>query len=126
VVDLAIAVLIGAAFGKVIDALVKDIITPIIGIFGGIPSFADWSFAINGSTFMIGDFINVVLSFVILAAILYFFVVLPVEALMSRYKGEAVPEPVTTRECPHCLSKIPRAADRCAFCTSEVSPVATS
>jgi large conductance mechanosensitive channel len=118
VVDLAVAVVIGAAFGAVVQALIKDIITPIIGAFGGLPDFAAWSFTINGSRFMIGDFINVLLTFIVLAAIVYFFVVLPVEKLMERHKGP----PVATRECPYCLSKIPRAATRCASCTADVPP----
>src|SRR5512146_1550216 len=121
VVDLAIAVVIGAAFGAVVQALVKDIITPIIGVFGGLPDFSAWAFAINGSKFMIGDFINVVLSFVVLAAIIYFLVVMPMEKLMARYKGAPAAEPVTTRECPYCLSKIPLAATKCAFCTADVA-----
>ncbi len=120
VVDLAVAVVIGAAFGAVVQALVKDIITPIVGIFGGMPDFSAWAFTINGSKFMIGDFINAVLSFVVLATIIYFLVVLPTEKLMARFKGAPPVEPVTTRECPYCLSKIPKAATKCAYCTSEV------
>ncbi|HEX9115111.1 MAG TPA: large conductance mechanosensitive channel protein MscL [Anaerolineae bacterium] len=123
VVDLAVAVVIGAAFGAVVTALVKDIITPILGIFGGLPDFAAWSFTINGSKFMIGDFINAVLAFVVLALIIYFLVVMPVERLMERFKPAPVAEPATTRECPQCLSKIPKAASRCAFCTSPVEPI---
>ncbi len=122
VVDLAVAVVIGAAFGAVVTALVKDIITPIIGIFGGLPDFAAWSVTINGSKFLIGDFLNVVIAFVILAAIIYYLVVLPVERLMERYKGEPPVAPVTTRECPYCLSKIPLAASKCAFCTADAPP----
>lgn len=121
VVDLAIAVVIGAAFGAVVQALVKDIITPIIGIFGGLPDFSAWFFTINGSKFLIGDFINVVLAFVILALIIYYLVVLPVQSLMDRYKGEPPAAPVTTKDCPYCLSKIPVAATKCAYCTSDVS-----
>jgi len=124
VVDLAVAVVIGAAFGAMVQALVKDIITPIIAAFGGQPDFSAWYFTINGSRFLIGDFINSVVAFLILAAIVYFLVVLPVEKLMERYKGEPPIVPVTTRDCPYCLSKIPSAATRCAFCTSEVSPEA--
>src|SRR5512142_2995704 len=86
VVDLAVAVVIGAAFGAVITALVKDIITPIIGIFGGLPDFASWTITINGSKFLIGDFINAVITFVILAFIIYFLVVLPMQKLMDRFK----------------------------------------
>ena len=119
VVDLAVAVVIGAAFGAVVQALVKDIITPIIGIFGGMPDFSAWFFTINGSKFLIGDFINAVIAFVVLAAIIYFLVVMPVEKLMARFKPAPV-EAVTTRDCPYCLSKIPVAATKCAFCTADV------
>ncbi len=122
VVDLAIAVVIGVAFAAVVAALVKDIITPIIGIFGGLPDFSAWSFTINGSKFLIGDFINAVLAFVVLALIIYFLVVLPMEKMKERYQPTpAAPEP--TRECPYCLSKIPQAASRCAFCTAQVDPI---
>jgi large conductance mechanosensitive channel len=119
VVDLAIAVVIGAAFGAVVSALVKDIITPIIGMFGGLPDFSAWAITVNGSKFMIGDFINAVLSFVVLAAVVYFFVVLPVQKFIDRSKPEVKAEP-DTKECPHCLSKIPKAAGKCAFCTADL------
>ena len=119
VVDLAVAVVVGAAFKDVVDALVKSFITPLIGAFGGVPDFSALAFMINGSRFGIGEFINALLSFVILAAVVYFFVVMPVNRLMERYKTD---EPVgpKTRECPECLSKIPERARRCAFCASEV------
>jgi len=119
VVDLAVAVVIGAAFGAVVQALVKDIITPVIGVFGGIPDFSTWVVIVNGSRFLIGDFVNALLAFVILALVVYYFVVAPVNRLMERFKPEA-PTAGTTRECPECLSKIPLAARRCAFCTAEV------
>jgi large conductance mechanosensitive channel len=124
VVDLAVAVVIGAAFGAVVQALVKDLITPIIAALGGVPDFSAWYFTINGSKFLIGDFINVLLAFLVIALVVYYFVVLPVERLMDRYKGEPPVTPITTRECPYCLSKIPVAASRCAFCTADVPPVA--
>jgi large conductance mechanosensitive channel len=119
VVDLAVAVVIGAAFGAVVQALVKDIITPIIGVFGGMPDFSAWSFAVNGSRFLIGDFINAVVAFVILAAIIYYLVVLPVERLMDRYKASR-PSRRDDEGVPTPESKIPLAATRCA-CTSDVS-----
>ncbi len=119
VVDLAVAVVIGAAFGAVVQALVKDIITPIVGVFGGMPDFSAWAFAINGSKFLIGEFINAVIAFVVLAIIIYFLIVLPMEKLMERYKP-APAEPAPTRDCPYCLSKIPAAASKCAFCTADV------
>jgi large conductance mechanosensitive channel len=117
VVDLAVAVVIGAAFGSVVQALVKDLITPLIGSFGGVPDFSAVFFTLNSSKFLIGDFINAVLSFVLLAAIVYYAVVVPVSKLMDRITPAA---PSTTRECPFCLSKIPVKARRCAFCTSDV------
>ena len=119
VVDLAVAVVIGAAFGAVVQALVKSLVTPTIGAFGGVPDFSALAFTVNGSRFAVGEFINALLSFLIIAAVVYFFVVLPVERLMDRYKSEESVE-TKTRECPECLSKIPVAARRCAFCTAEV------
>jgi large conductance mechanosensitive channel len=122
VVDLAVAVVIGVAFGAVVTALVKDIITPILGVFGGLPDFSAWFFTINGSKFMIGDFINAVIAFVVLALIIYFLVVLPIQKLMDRYQPK--PDvPVVTRPCPYCLSDIPKAATKCAFCTADVPAV---
>jgi large conductance mechanosensitive channel len=117
VVDLAVAVVIGAAFGTVVQALVKDLITPLIGAFGGVPDFAALFFTVNGSKFLIGDFINALLAFVVLAAVVYYFVVLPVSRLMDRFSPAPPP---SARECPFCLSKIPVKARRCAFCTSDV------
>ncbi|MBV9322427.1 MAG: large conductance mechanosensitive channel protein MscL [Chloroflexi bacterium] len=119
VVDLAVAVVIGASFAAVVTALVKDIITPIVGIFGGIPDFSAEYFTIGASRFLIGEFINAVLAFLVMAVIIYFFIVLPVNTLLDRFGP--TPEPaVRTRICPECLSKIPLKARRCAFCTSEV------
>ncbi len=124
VVDLAVAVVIGVAFGAVVTALVKDLITPILGAFGGLPDFSAWVFTINGSKFLIGDFINALISFVVIASVVYFLVILPVQRLMDRFKPAPVVAPETVRECPYCLSKIPKAATRCAFCTAEVKRVA--
>ena len=118
VVDLAIAVVIGGAFGTVITALVKDIITPIFGALGGLPDFANWVFTVNGSKFLIGDFINALITFVLIAAVLYFLIVLPMNRLNELRKPAAAPAPATTKECPECLSKIPTNARRCAFCTA--------
>ena len=122
VVDLAVAVVIGAAFGAMVQALVKSFITPLIGIFGGIPDFAEWAFTINNSRFAVGEFINALLSFVVIAAVVYFFVVVPMNRLMERFSPEP-PLPTPTRECPLCLSKIPQAASRCAFCTADLAEV---
>ena len=117
VVDLAVAVVIGAAFGDVVAALVKDLLTPLIAAVAGKPDFSAIQFTVNGSRFLIGDFINAIVAFVLVAAAIYFFVVAPMNAIMARRKkGEAPPDP-TTKQCPECLSEVPIAARRCAFCT---------
>lgn len=121
-VDLAVAVIIGTAFAAVVTALVGTMITPLIAAVGGQPDFSALTFTINGSRFMYGAFINALLSFLIVAAVVFFFVVKPVNALMTRRRPEPAPA-VTTRPCPDCLSEIPLAATRCAFCTSHVGPV---
>lgn len=121
VVDLAVGVVIGGAFGAIVTALVKDLITPIIAALVGKPDFSAIAFELNGSKFLIGDFINAVVSFLLIAGAIYFFVVLPVNALMARVKrGETPPDP-TTKKCPECLSEIPIAARKCAHCTSVVA-----
>jgi len=117
VVDLAVGVVVGVAFGSVVSALVKDIITPIIGAFGGTPDFSAFSFTINNSKFLVGDFINSLLSFAIISTIIYFFVVIPMNKLMAATRKEKPLDP-TTKKCPECLSVIPLDAKRCAFCTS--------
>lgn len=124
VVDLAVAVVIGAAFGAVVTALVKDLVTPLLAIPGK-ADFSSLHVTIHGSKFLYGDFINVLISFVSIAAAVFFFVVRPVNALMARRKTEPEVDS-TTRECPECLSSIPTAARRCAFCTAEVTPTAAS
>ena len=116
-VDLAVAVVIGAAFTAVVNALVKDLVTPIIAAVGGKPDFANLAFTINDSRFAYGDFINALITFVLVAAVVFFLVIKPVNALLERFK----PEPKIdqeTRECPECLSDIPVGAKRCAFCAS--------
>jgi large conductance mechanosensitive channel len=121
VLDLAVAVVIGAAFGAVVTALVKDMITPIIAAIVGKPDFSSIFFDVNGSRFLIGDFVNAVVSFLLISAAVYFFVVLPVNTLMARVKrGEVAPDP-TSKKCPECLSEVPIAARRCAFCTSSLA-----
>jgi large conductance mechanosensitive channel len=120
VVDLAVAVVIGAAFGAVVTALVKDLITPFIAAIAGKPDFSAIAFTVNGSKFLVGDFINSIVSFLMIAAAIYFFVVAPMNALAARSRrGEAPPDP-TTKKCPECLSDIAIGAKRCAFCTSMV------
>ena len=118
VLDLAVAVVIGAAFGAVVTALVKDLLTPLIAAIVGKPDFSAIQFEVNGSKFLIGDFINALVSFVVIAAAVYFFVILPMNSLTARLRrGDAPPDP-TTKECPECLSTIPIGAKRCSFCTS--------
>ncbi len=116
--DLAVAVVLGAAFGAVVTALVKDLLTPLIAAIVGKPDFSAIAFEVNGSKFLVGDFVNALLSFFRVAAGVYFFVILPMNALMARiHRGEAPPDP-TTKTCPECLSTVPIAAKRCAYCTS--------
>ncbi len=117
VVDLAVGVVIGVAFGSLVSALVKDIITPFIGVFGGVPDFSSITLTVNRSKFLVGDFINALLSFIIISAVIYFFVVVPMNKLISITKKEKAEDP-STQKCPECLSVIPRDAKRCAFCTS--------
>jgi len=121
VLDLAVAVVMGAAFGAVVTALVKDLITPFIAALVGQPDFSAIAFTVNGSKFLIGDFINGVVSFLLIAAAVYFFIIVPVNALQARARrGEPPPDP-TTKTCPECLSAVPIAARRCAFCTSQLA-----
>ncbi len=123
VVDLAIAVVIGAAFGVVVTALVKDLLTPIVAAIFGKPNFGALTFSINHSKFLYGDFINAVIAFLSVAAAVFFVVVKPINALRERRKQ--APEPESgDRPCPECLSQIPKGARRCSHCTSEVVPIA--
>jgi large conductance mechanosensitive channel len=115
VIDLAVAVVIGAAFGAVIAAFVKDLITPLIAAIIGKPDFSALGVTINGSRLLIGDFLNAVISFVMVAAAVYVFVVTPMNSLNARRKRGEDP---TTKKCPECLSEVPVGARRCAFCTS--------
>jgi large conductance mechanosensitive channel len=120
-VDMAVGIVIGVAFGAVVTALVADLITPLIAAIGGKPDFGSLSFTIHNSHFLYGAFLNALISFVVIAAVVFFLVVKPVNSLMNRFKTEQ-PVAATTRACPQCLSEIPIAATRCAFCTSEVGP----
>ena|SRR6185436_7038946 len=116
VVDLAVAVVIGGAFGTVVAALVKDLLMPLIAAIVGKPDFSAIGVTVNGSRFLIGDFINELVAFLLVAAAIYFFVVLPMNAMAARrQRGEVPPDP-TTKKCPECLSEVPIAARRCAFC----------
>jgi large conductance mechanosensitive channel len=117
VVDLAVAVVIGAAFTAVVSAFVKDLITPLIAALFGKPDFSSLNFTINNSKFLYGDFINALIAFVLVAAVIYYFVVLPINALIERSHRREKPADPTTKKCPECLSEIPIDAKRCAFCT---------
>lgn len=119
VVDLAVGVVIGAAFGTVVNSLVKDMLTPLIGAIAKVPDFSNLFFTLNGSKFMYGSFVNAVISFLIVAVAIYFFVILPVNALIARSKRGETVDP-TTKKCPECLSDIPVAAKRCGHCAQIV------
>jgi len=120
-IDLAVAVVIGVAFNTVIQALIADIITPLIAAIGGKPNFSSLSFTVNKSHFLYGSFFNALISFVIITAVVYYLIVSPaakITDLTTRQKE------ATERDCPECLSSIPIKAKRCMYCTSEVPPVA--
>ncbi len=119
VVDLSVGVVIGSAFGAVVSAMVKDLLTPLIGAIAKSPDFSNLSFMINGSVFMYGEFLNALISFVIIAIAVYFFVVVPINLLISKSKKEAPADP-TSKKCPECVSEIPIQATRCAFCTTKL------
>jgi large conductance mechanosensitive channel len=125
VVDLAVAVVVGVAFTALITALVADLITPLVAAIFGKPDFGGLTFRLHGSTFKYGSFLNALVSFLIVAAVVFFAVVVPLTTLMRRLNllPEEEPKP-ETHECPECLSEIPAAARRCAFCTSEVPAAA--
>jgi large conductance mechanosensitive channel len=119
VVDLAVGVVVGAAFGGVVTAFTKDLLTPLIAAVAGKPDFSAIQFTINGSKFPLGDFVNAIVSFLIVATAVYYFVVLPINALVSRARKEPPADP-TTKKCPECLSEIAIGARRCAFCTTQL------
>jgi large conductance mechanosensitive channel len=120
-VDLAIAVVVGTAFGAVVAAFVADVLTPLIAAFGGQPDFSKLKFTINDSTFRYGHFLNALLAFLMVSSVVFFLVLKPVNSLMARRKVDT-PTDKKTRSCPECLSDIPVAATRCAFCTARVGP----
>lgn len=117
VVDLAVAVIIGTAFTAIVSALTDDLINPLIAAIGGKPDLSALTFSLHGGVFQYGKFLNAVISFLITASVVYFFVVLPINALLLRLRG---PAPSTTKKCPQCLSDIPLAATRCKFCAEPV------
>jgi large conductance mechanosensitive channel len=117
VVDMAVGIVIGAAFGAVVSSFVKDLLTPFIAAVVHKPDFSGIAFQINGSKFLIGDFVNAIVSFVLIAAAVYYAVVLPINALVARVNRQPPAAP-TTKKCPECVSEIPLQAKRCPFCTS--------
>jgi large conductance mechanosensitive channel len=117
VVDMAVGIVIGAAFGTVVASFVKDLMTPFIAAVVHKPDFSGIAFQLNGSKFLIGDFVNSIISFILIAAAVYYAVVLPVNALVARVSRQPPAAP-TTKKCPECISEIPIEAKKCAFCTS--------
>lgn len=120
VVDLAVGVVIGAAFASLVNALVKDLLTPLIGAIAKVPDFSGLTFTLNGSKFMYGELLNAVISFFLVATAVYFFVIIPMERLLARIKRKELAVP-TTKKCPECFSEIPIEATRCAHCTQKIS-----
>jgi large conductance mechanosensitive channel len=123
VIDLAVAVVIGAAFGAIVTSLVENIITPLIGALGGQPDFSGLSFELNNSEIRYGAFLNALISFLIIAAVIFFAVIKPMNAIMTRMRTEPTPDPLTGK-CPFCLSEVQVGATRCPFCTQEITTVA--
>ena len=122
-VDMAVGIVIGLAFAAVITALVADLITPLIAAIGGKPNFSELSFTVNRSHFLYGAFVDALITFLVIALVVFYLVIRPVNALMARRRTET-PVDTTVRKCPECLSEIPVEARRCAFCTAEVGPAA--
>jgi large conductance mechanosensitive channel len=120
VVDMAVGVVIGAAFGGVVTELTKAFLTPLIALVVGKPDYSSLKFTVRGTTFPIGDFVNAAISFVLIAAAVYFFVVVPINWLLARMRKEPPPADPTTKKCPECLSEIPIEARRCSHCTQPV------
>jgi large conductance mechanosensitive channel len=121
VVDLAVGVVMGAAFGTVVTAFVKDLLTPFVGAIFKASDFSGLAFTIRGSQFLYGELLNAIISFLLIATAVYFFVVLPMNALTARMHSKDAPADPTTKKCPECISEIPKEAKRCSFCTQVVS-----
>ncbi len=119
VVDLAVGVMIGASFNAVVNGLVKDIFTPLIAAIIGQPDFSKLAISVHGSSILYGDFLNALISFLITAFAIYFFVVLPINTLISTMRLQKPADP-TTKKCSYCLSEIPIAATKCAYCTADL------
>lgn len=120
VVDLAVGVVIGVAFGAVVTGFVENLVTPLIAAIGGQPDFSNLSFTINNSVFTYGAFINALISFLIIATVIFFLVIKPINTLQERAARNKTPEDPTEKKCPECLSEIPKDAKRCKYCTSKV------
>jgi large conductance mechanosensitive channel len=120
VVDLAVAVVIGAAFSGIVTAFVKDLATPLIAALGGQRDFSNLYFTLNNSKFMYGDFLNAVISFLLIASVIFFFVIQPLNKLTAYTKRNKNPEDPSVKRCPQCFSEIHKDAKRCAFCTSAI------
>ncbi len=121
VMDLAVAFIMGAAFNAIVSSLVKDVIMQLIAAVVGKQDFSAWKFDVSGTPIMIGNFVNALVSFLIVAFVVYFFMVLPINKLMAKFKGPTPEAPPTTKACPECLSEIPIAAKRCSHCTQAVA-----
>ena len=121
VVDLAVGVVVGAAFGTIVEALTKDLLTPLIAAIVGKPDFSAIQFTVNNSKFLVGDFVNAVVAFLLVATAVYYFVVVPMSKLMPAKVAPPPPPPPPTKTCPECLSDIPLMARRCSHCTSQIA-----
>ena len=119
VIDLAVGVVMGASFGTIVTALVKDILTPFIGAIAKVPDFSSLAFTLNGSKFAYGDFLNALIAFILVALAIYLFVIMPMNTLIQKMKRQAPADP-TNKKCPECLSEIPIDATRCAHCTTKL------
>ena len=120
VIDLAVGIVIGAAFNSVVQAFVKGVFTPFLGILGGIPDFSNFAFKIGASKILLGEFLNSLLSFLIVATAIYFFVIVPMNKLKDIAASKKKSDDPTEQKCPYCLTEIPALATRCSACTSQI------